>query len=398
MNLKLKAEIKKKVDEMYKNLVKYRRHLHANPELSYKEKNTSAFVQSILNENGISYKSGYCKYGIVAEIKGGKKGKLIYLRGDMDALPIKEENEVSYKSLNEGIMHACGHDVHTTCVLGTAIILNEIKSKLKGTYRIIFQPGEERLPGGASIMIKEGAITNASKASIFGQHVHPPLEVGKVGFCPGEYMASADEIYLEIIGKGGHAALPLDFIDPIMVSGHVLSALHTIISRYSNPKVPSVLSFGKINSNGGATNVIPDKVTIQGTFRTMDEKNRIHVHSKIKQVATNIAKAYGAKAKVKILYGYPTLKNDTELTLTAFDYAKEYMGAKNVVRLEKRMTAEDFSYYSQMMPACFYRLGTRNEKRKITSPVHTPTFDIDEKALKTGVGLMTYLAVKYCGN
>jgi len=396
--MSLKSDIKKAADALQSSLIEYRRHFHMNPELSFKEKETSAFVQSVLAKNGINFKSGFCKYGIVAEIKGARKGKISYLRGDMDALPILEKNKVSYKSTKVGIMHACGHDVHTTCILGAALILNKLKSKLKGTIRVVFQPGEEKLPGGASIMIKEGAIKDAKKATMIGQHVHPPLEVGKVGFFPGEYMASADEIYIEVLGKGGHAALPKNFIDPIMVSGHLLSDLHTIISRYSDPKVPSVLSFGKIYSDGGATNVIPSKVTIEGTFRTMDEENRKHIHKVIRRVVKNSVSVFGAKAKLKLKVGYPTLYNNPELTNKAMLDAQDYLGKKNVVLLDKRMTAEDFAYYSQMMPSCFYRLGTGNKKKGIISPVHTPTFDIDEKALKIGTGLMTYLACKQAGN
>jgi len=391
--MKLIGQLKSKAAALQSELVKTRRHLHSHPELSFQEKQTSAFIQSELSKHKIKFTSGYCKHGIVAEIKGKKKGKLVYLRGDMDALPITELNKVPYASKNAGVMHACGHDVHTTCVLGTAILLNQLKGQLAGTFRIIFQPGEEKLPGGASIMIKEGAIKTPDKAVIFAQHVHPPLEVGKVGFYPGEYMASADEIYIEIIGKGGHAALPLNFVDPVMVSAEVLSALHKAISRYSDPKVPSVLSFGKINSDGGATNVIPGKVTIAGTLRTMDEENRARLKAAIKRIATHTAKAYDAKAKVKIAHGYPTLYNNEELTLKAMDQARTYLGDDKVVLLDKRMTAEDFSFFSQMMPACFYRLGTGNQRKGIMSPVHTPTFDIDERALSTGVGLMSYLAV-----
>lgn len=391
----LVKKIKQEVDRKFESFQSIRRHLHMYPELSYVEKETSAFVIEHLEQHKIKYKKGYCKHGIVAEIKGKQKGGLIYLRGDMDALPITEKNKVPYRSKHKGIMHACGHDVHTTGVLGAAMILNKLKADIKGTVRIVFQPGEEQLPGGASIMIKEGAIKSPKKAKIFGQHVHPPLEVGKVGFHPGEYMASADEIYIEIKGKGGHAALPRNFIDPVMVSAEVLTALHKLVGRYSDPQVPTVLSFGKIWSDGGATNVIPDKVLFIGTFRTMNEDNRTNMHKHIKQVATHVARAYGAKAKVNIKYGYPTLYNNEELTYSAIDSAKDYLGEKNVVMLDKRMTAEDFSYYSRMMPACFYRLGTGNERKGITSPVHTPTFDIDEAALATAVGLMTYLATQH---
>jgi len=391
--MKLIRQIKSKAKALQTELVATRRHLHSHPELSFREKETSAFIQAQLKMHGIKFTAGYCKYGMVAEIKGAKKGKLVYLRGDMDALPITEQNKVPYVSKYPGVMHACGHDVHTTCVLGAAIILSELKQELAGTYRIIFQPGEEKLPGGASIMIKEGAIKSPKKAVIFGQHVHPPLEVGKVGFHPGEYMASADEIFLEIIGVGGHAALPLNFIDSIMVSGEVLSALHKVISRYSDPKVPSVLSFGKINSDGGATNIIPGKVTVQGTLRTMDEENRARLKAAIKRIATHTAKAYGATAKVKIAHGYPTLYNNEQLTEQAMEHARTYLGQDKVVLLDKRLTAEDFSFYSQMMPACFYRLGTGNKRRGLTAPVHTATFDIDEQALLPGVGLMSYLAI-----
>jgi len=389
----LKNNIKKEVNSLFKQLVQVRRHIHANPELSFKEKNTSAFVKNILDDHDIKYTSGYCVHGIVAEIKGEQKGKTIYLRGDMDALPIKETNNVPYKSSVEGVMHACGHDVHTTCVLGSALVLNKFKKHIKGTIKIIFQPGEEKLPGGASIMIKDGAITNVKNSKILAQHVHPPLEVGKVGFHAGEYMASADEIYLEIIGKGGHAALPSNFIDTILVASQVITALHTVVSRYSDPKIPTVLSFGKIFSDGGATNVIPEKVHILGTMRTMDEDNRKHLHSIIMDMVKNTVKAYGAKCKVNIKYGYPTLYNNIPLTEESIGHARDFLGSKNVVLLDKRMTAEDFSYFSQMMPACFYRLGTGNIAKGITSPVHTSTFDIDEKALKVGVGLMSYLAI-----
>ena len=389
-----KKTIKSEVNKMFPLLVDVRRHLHRNPELSFKEKMTSAYIQSKLDEHGISYKAGYCKYGIVAETGKKKSKKMVYLRGDMDALPIKETNAHDYVSQNEGIMHACGHDVHTTCVLGAAIILKKMEDKLPGTVKIIFQPGEEKLPGGASIMIKEGAVKKSPGSVIYGQHVHPPLETGKVGFHAGEYMASADELYIEIEGKGGHAALPQDCVDTILAASAVVQALHNIVSRDTNPLIPSVLSIGKMNSVGGATNVIPDKVMLEGTMRTMDEDNRFKMHDAIRRVVKKTAESYGASSKVKIKIGYPSLYNNPDLVEESMMYAREFLGKNNVVDLPKRMTAEDFSYYSQMMPACFFRLGTRNEKKGITAPVHTSKFDIDEKALKTGVGLMAYLAVK----
>ncbi len=387
-------EIKSKVKSLYPELLTIRRHIHAHPELSFKEEQTSLFIRKHLDRAGIIYKAGYCKYGIVAEIKGTKSSKLVYLRGDMDALPIKQISDKEYQSKIKGVMHACGHDVHTTCVLGSALVLNSLKHQIDGTIKIIFQPGEEKLPGGASIMIKEGAVKKSKTSVIYGQHVHPPLEAGKVGFFPGEYMASADELYIKVIGKGGHAALPENCIDSILVASEIVSTLHHVVSRYSDPQIPSVLSIGKINSVGGASNIIPDEVILEGTLRTMDEANRMKLHKLIKQLCKQQAAAYGAKVNVRIKYGYPTLKNDEQLVHQSMRYATDFLGAKNVVLLQKRMTAEDFSYYSQMMPACFYRLGTGNISKGIVSPVHTPTFDIDESALKVGVGLMSYMAIR----
>ena len=392
--MELKKLIYKKARELYPRLVEIRRHLHRNPELSYEEEKTSAYVRSVLDAHGIKYKSGYCKHGIVAEIKGAGKGKIVYLRGDMDALPIKETSDHDYVSTVEGVMHACGHDVHTTCVLGSALILNELKDHIKGRVRIVFQPGEERLPGGASIMIKEGAITNVKSSVMYGQHVHPPLEVGKVGFHPGEYMASADELFIEVTGKGGHAALPQDCVDTILVASQIVVGLHHLVSRYANPLVPTVVSIGKINSDGGATNIIPEKVHMMGTMRSMDEENRFKLHEDMKRFCRNTARAYGAKAKLTIKVGYPTLKNNPDLVEMSMDFAREYLGEDNVVYLPKRMTAEDFAYFSQMMPCCFFRLGTGNEARGIVHPVHTSRFDVDEKALEVGTGLMTYMAIR----
>ncbi len=390
-----KTEVKKLSKKYFKDTIANRRHIHQNPELSYEEVETGKYIASILEEYGIPHEHGCAENGVVAIIKGKRPGKkVVALRADIDALPIQEANKVPYKSKKKGIMHACGHDVHTASLLTTARILNDLKDKFAGTIKFIFQPAEERLPGGASIMIAEGVLENPTPKSILGQHVHPPLEVGKVGFRPGKYMASADEIYVTIKGRGGHGALPHDCIDPILISAHMITALQQVVSRRVNPTIPSVLTFGKINSTGGATNIIPNEVKLMGTFRTMDEEWRQKAHKVMRKMAKSVAKGMGGACDFKILKGYPCLLNEPDLTAASKEAAIEYLGAKNVVDLPIRLTAEDFAYYSQQMPACFYRLGTGNAAKGITSPVHTTTFDIDEKALELSAGLMAWLAMK----
>jgi len=347
---------------------------------------------------GVEHQHGVAENGVVALIKGkNPRKRTIALRADMDALPILEANKVPYKSQNEGVMHACGHDVHTASLLGTVRILNELRGQFEGTIKCIFQPGEEKLPGGASLMIKAGVLENPRPASIFGQHVHPPLHAGMIGLKPGIYMASADEIYVTVKGRGGHGAMPQDCIDPVVITAQIIVALQQVVSRYADPAVPSVLTFGKINSTGGATNIIPNEVKLVGTFRTMHEKWRTEAHKRMKKIAESIAKGYGAACEFYIMKGYPVLFNHEELTKRTKNWAIEFLGKSNVVDLPLRMTAEDFAYFSQAMPACFYRLGTGNPERGITSPIHTDTFDIDEAALETGMGLMAWLAVKELG-
>ncbi len=387
-------KIKCLAKEYYKEIVQIRRHLHQYPELSFEEIETSRFIAQKLENFGISHEHGVAGNGVVGLIKGkNPSNRVLALRGDMDALPIKEENNIPYKSKKEGIMHACGHDVHTASLLGTAKILNQLKDQFEGTIKLIFQPGEERLPGGASMMIKEGVLKNPTPASIFGQHVHPPLETGKIGFKPGMYMASADEIFVTIVGSGGHGALPQTCIDPILIASSIIIALQQLVSRHADPTIPTVLTFGKINSTGGTTNVIPDEVKMMGTFRTMNEEWRKEAHKKMIRMAEGIAEAMGGRCDFEVRKGYPFLVNNEALTLRAKAVAQAYLGKENVVDLPIRMTAEDFSYYSQEIPACFYRLGTGNKKRGITSNVHTPTFDIDEDALELSIGLMAWLAV-----
>ncbi len=376
------------------NIVAIRRHIHSHPELSFTEYQTANYIAKSLRELGLDPEEGIAKTGVAAVIKGKNPGKkVIALRADIDALPIKEANDVDYKSKNEGIMHACGHDAHTSSLLGTAHILNQIKDEFEGTVKLIFQPGEEKAPGGASLMIKDGVLQNPAPESILGQHVMPLIPVGKIGFKEGIYMASADEIYMTVKGKGGHGAMPDRNIDPVLIASHIIVALQQIVSRNATPTIPSVLSFGKVIAEG-ATNVIPDEVKIEGTFRTLNEDWRREAKVKIKKMAEGIATSMGGECEFHFLDGYPFLYNNEELTRRNKEFAIEYMGEENVIDLDVWMAAEDFAFYSQEIDACFYRLGVRNESKGITSNVHTPTFNIDEDALEIGSGLMAWLAVK----
>lgn len=395
-------KIKILAQKYFNEVVEIRRHLHAHPELSFEEFNTAAYIASKLQEYKIPYKQGIVKTGIVAYIEGKTPSKkTIALRADMDALPITETNNCEYKSTNNGVMHACGHDVHTASLLGAAKILNELKSEFEGTIKLIFQPGEEKLPGGASLMIKEGVLKNPEVSCIFGQHVFPSMETGKVGFRKGMYMASTDELYVTVKGKGGHAAMPAEYNNPLLIASALMIELNKNFMEmppaYStlegdNQHYPTVLAFGKITGNG-ATNVIPDEVKIEGTFRTMNEDWRSNAHTKMKTVANEIASKHNAVIDFKIEKGYPFLVNDEKLTSKAQLAAEQYLGKENVEELPIRMTAEDFAYFSQQLPACFYRLGTGNKSKGITSGVHTSTFDIDEQALEIGAGLMAWLAL-----
>lgn len=374
-------------------VIEARRHLHENPELSYQEYNTAKFVTGKLQSFGIRVKEGVATTGLVAEIEGKNPGKKsIALRADMDALPISEASDVPYKSKVPGVMHACGHDVHTASLLGTAKILNAVKDQFEGTVRLLFQPGEEKTPGGASYMIRDGALKNPQPSGIIGQHVFPLLPVGKIGFREGMYMASCDEIYLKVIGKGGHAAAPELAVDPIVIASHIIIGLQQIISRNASPKQPTVLSFGNIIGKG-ATNIIPNEVNIAGTFRAMNEAWRASALEKIRKMAEAIAEGMGGKCEVEISRGYPYLENNPQLTRRIRGAAEAYVGKDNVVDLDITLGAEDFSYYSQVIPASFYRLGTNNAAKGITAYVHTPTFDIDEDALKIGPGLMAWMAI-----
>jgi amidohydrolase len=383
----LKQKIQDLARRYLSEFIDIRHHLHAHPELSYQEFETSRFIQNKLKDFGIPFEVK-ASTGVVGLIEGKNPGKkTIALRADIDALPIREENNVPYKSTKEGVMHACGHDVHTTILLGASRILNELKSDWEGTVKLIFQPGEERNPGGASLLIKEGVLEQPRPEAIFGLHVHPSLETGKLSFRGGKVMASADEIYITIKSKGGHAAAPHTTIDTILVASHLVVALQQVISRNRDPFSPSVLSITSFQG-GFTTNVIPSEVKLMGTFRAMDESWRFRAHELIRKQATELVESMGAEIDLKIDVGYPTVYNNEALNEQAKEQAEAYMGQQNVLETELRMGAEDFGYYSQVIPGCFYRLGVMNKEKGITSGVHTPTFNVDERAIEIGMGMM----------
>lgn len=385
--------IKEIVDSSFDTLVEWREHLHANPELSFQEEQTSAFVAAQLKAMNIPFEQGIAGTGIVALIKGRHPEKrCTALRADLDALPIVEENDVPYKSSVEGVMHACGHDVHTTCLLGAAKVLQSLKDEFEGTIKLIFQPGEEVLPGGASLMIEEGVLENPKVDQIVGLHVFPSMEVGKVGFRAGQYMAACDELYLSVKGKGGHAALPSEYNNPIMIMAELLPKLEAYLQSLSDGSSPYIFAFGKLQADG-ATNVIPQEATAEGTLRTMDESWRKSIHEKMQVFVSDFLASKNAEGELGITKGYPSLLNNVDFTEKSMKGAKAYLGEEQVELMDIRMTAEDFSFYSQQVPACFFRLGVRNEELGITYGVHHPKFDIDKNALKVGAGVMAKIAL-----
>ncbi len=386
----LQQQIKNLASQYAAEMIEVRHHLHANPELSYKEFKTAAYIQQKLTALNITFEVK-ATTGVIALIEGKNPDKkIVALRGDMDALPIMEENDVPYKSTVPGVMHACGHDVHTTCLLGAAKILSTLKDEWEGTVKLIFQPGEEKNPGGASLLIKEGVLQNPAPQSIFALHVHPGLEVGKLSFRGGMVMASADEIYITIRAKGGHAAAPQNTADTILIAAHLIVSLQQIISRNNDPFNPSVLSITSFQG-GYTTNVIPSEVKLMGTFRAMDEEWRFKAHELIIKMATELVHSMGAEIDIKIDVGYPFVLNNEKLNAAARKKAEAYLGTENVSETELRMGAEDFAYYSHQIPGCFFRLGVGNKAKGISIGVHTPTFNIDEGAIEIGMGMMALL-------
>lgn len=385
----MKEKILELSDLFFDEIVSIRRYMHMHPELSFQEFETSNYIKSILKSWDINFLDGYANTGILVNLEGKEpSSRVIALRADFDALPILEENDVEYKSKNEGIMHACGHDAHTASMLGALKILHKTKDHWRGTIKFIFQPAEERLPGGAKQMIEEGVLENPNVQHVIAQHVLPDLEVGKVGFRCGTYMASTDELYITISGKGGHAAIPSSYNNPIIAS----SELVLDFNKFFNDKTDAIFAIGFIDGKG-STNIIPNEVNLMGTFRALDESFRLESHNHMNRIVDQVAKKYNIKIDLNIKKGYPALNNDIQFTLNQINKAKEFLGEKNVIDLPIRMTAEDFSYFANAVPSCFYRLGTGNKDKGLIHGLHTSKFNIDEDSLKIGMGLMAFLAI-----
>ncbi len=388
--------IKQKAAAISDKIIGYRRHLHANPELSFKEFQTSTFIKQKLNEIGVAWKP-VAETGIVAYIKGNLvSDRVIVLRADIDALPITEANTFNYRSRNHGVMHACGHDFHTASLLGVAELLQSLRDNFGGQVKLFFQQAEEVLPGGAVEFIKEGHLENPVPYAVIGQHVSPFLESGKIAIRKGMFMASMDELFVKVYGKGGHGAQPHKNIDPVMIAAQILVSLQQLVSRFANPTTPTVLSFGRVIANG-AINIIPDEVSIEGTFRTMDEKWRNEAHERMKKIAEGIAISMGGNCDFLIRKGYPFLVNDNRVADQIISTASEFIGSDNVDEADPWMAAEDFAHYSHLAPSCFYLLGTGSKPKGITSSLHTATFNLDESAITTSIGVMTWSALNALG-
>lgn len=391
--MELQSHIASLAKEIYPQVVTWRRYFHQHPELSFQETGTASFISKVLSQFEIEHQTGVAKTGIVALIKGKNSDKkCIALRADMDALPILERNTFEYASQNKGVMHACGHDFHSANLLGVAVVLSQLTSYFEGSIKLIFQPSEEKIPSGAPALIEAGVLENPKVDCLIGQHVSPELPTGTFGFCKGQFMASADELYLTVKGKGGHAAFPHTLVDPVLTAAQIIVNLQQVMSRKKSPFDAAVLSFGRLEANG-ATNIIPDEVKIDGTLRAMNEDFRFEAHRWIKQIAEETAKASGAECEVNIVVGYPCLFNDEALTTRLQDKAQEFSNDIQVKTIPPRMGAEDFAYYSQKIPTCFYRIGTGNEVKQTTNGLHSSNFNVDEDAFINGVGLMAWLAI-----
>ncbi len=384
------------VAERIPELIQHYRWFHQHPELSGEERETAQYIIAQLEKHGIAYRHSANGHGIIAEIHGtlsDKKKRTIALRADMDALPIEESEEHTCRSLNTGVMHACGHDFHITSLLGALMIIQQQRNTFSGTVKGIFQPSEERYEGGAKFMIEEGALENPKVDVIYGLHADPALETGTVGFKTAQYMASTDEIHLTIIGKGGHAAMPKDSINPIFIGADILSHLKKLAETAAQKeKNPVVLNFGKFVA-GNSNNVVPEIAELSGTIRLFNEELRTKMKQEITKIVHETAHRYGGRCDLNIKDGYPVLENDPEATQNAQKIAIKLLGTENVKTLALRTTAEDFSYFLQKIPGCFFRVGTGNKDKNISANLHSPHFQIDERALEVSTAMLVALVL-----
>ena len=387
----LKDKIQQLSMQYFDDTIALRRNFHQYPELSGEEFGTATFIVNTLKNYGIESETYLNNTAVVALIEGNEPHSgVIALRADMDALPVEENNNLPFRSQHAGIMHACGHDVHIASLLTTARILQELKTEWNGSVKLIFQPSEEKFPGGAIQLIEAGVLNNPKVDKMLGMHVSPEIETGKIGMKSGSYMASTDEIYITVIGKGGHAAIPDMFVNPLLIASKILIKLESFCQDYAPKDTKSVLTFGRIVGNG-KTNIVPDKVFLEGTLRTFDEQFRAKAHSLILEIASDLATKMGGRAEVLIDGGYPTLINDEQLTEKTFSIAQDLLEKNNVLSLDCRMTAEDFAYYSRRVPSVFYRLGTGGDG--YNANLHSPDFLANEDAMQLSPAVMAYLAV-----
>ncbi|MCX7862771.1 MAG: M20 family metallopeptidase [Bacteroidales bacterium] len=383
---------KEKAAEIANEIINLRKWLHQHPELSFQEKNTSSFIAQILTTWNIPFKKDIGGNGIVAWVKGKDEGKSIAIRADIDALPIQEETGLDFTSKVNGVMHACGHDVHTALLLGAIFILNQIKNDFDGCIYAIFQPAEEKIPGGAIAMLNDPFFQSLQFDAVIAQHVSPEIPCGYIGLKAGPYMASTDEVYITISGKGGHAAMPHQINDTVLAASHLIVMMQSIVSRFSNPNVPTVLSFGKFIANG-STNIIPDKVFLEGTFRTFDEEWRKNALQKLKNICSQLATSMSVEVEVNILNGYPVLKNDVNLTKLVYEISKEFLTSERIITLEARTTAEDFAYFSLKYPSLMFRLGTGGEQY-CSYPLHSSKFNVNDRVFTFAHGLLANMAYR----
>jgi amidohydrolase len=391
----MSSVVKEKIAEMKDWLIETRRTIHMNPELGFEEVETSKLVAGYLEKFGLQVKTGMAKTGVIGLLKGEKPGKTVAIRADMDALPMEEANEIPYRSKVKGKMHACGHDAHVTILLGVARLFSSMPNRLQGNIKWIFQPAEEG-GGGGRVLTEEGVLENPKVDAIFGAHLFPDLKIGRVGIHEKEGLAATDRFIIKMIGRGAHGAYPHLSRDPILAVGELISQIHTIVSRSINPLDSAVISIGKV-SGGTAFNIIPDEAEILGTVRSLSQKVREELKSRMEEVTQGVAKSFGMDYHFDFQWGYPALINDPEMSHLVAAACAKGIGKENVEFIRPSMGGEDFAYYLEKVPGSFFRLGCRNEEKGIVNPFHSSRFNIDEDVLPFGVEMFTRIIDEYLG-